>query len=182
MPGDCIRHALRDVVATVPSRSPSTSTSTSTSPRATQTSTPGQRPAPSTQAELARLLLCWLMLIVFVQSVAVAAAMVLGPLHQHRSMPGNAAVDVMPGAAPMHHAHGVDERHDHAPLDVSVVRSLHDDETAALAQAALGLVFAAPAPAMVAPTLACAAHVQHAAQAWAWATHDGAPARRPPRA
>ena len=129
----------------------------------------------STRADLARLLLGWLIVILFVQGMAAAVAFVAGPLHHHRLSASAAS------AAPADHSHSTNDRHHHSHADVTVVQAATDPVMDPAAQAVLAVVFAAMALAQAWRLGHERGHVQLAAPLWAMANRHPTPARRPPR-
>ena len=129
----------------------------------------------STRADLARLLLGWLIVILFVQGMAAAVAFVAGPLHHHRLSASAAS------AAAADHSHSTNDRHHHGHADVTVVQAAADPVMDPAAQAVLAVVFAAMALAQAWRWGQERGDVQLAAPLWAMANRHPTPARRPPR-
>lgn len=134
---------------------------------------PRVRPS-STNADLARVLMGWLVVILFVQSMAAACAFVVGPQHHHRAL-ANAS------ASAHAHFHDVDEHHRHSPLDMSVVQTDRDLAVNSAALTLLTIVFGALALVQLRHALGDQKHVQSAVVLWAMATHRPTVERRPPR-
>ena len=130
-----------------------------------------RRPS-STRADLARVLMGWLVVVLFVQSMAAAAAFVVGPLHHHRS-PTSAVQDA--------HVHDENARHHHATTDLTVVQVTAEPTTDPAAQFVLALVFGALALAAAWRLRAQPGHVLQPALLWAANSQHPVPARRPPR-
>ena len=126
----------------------------------------------TTRADLARVLLGWLMVVLIVQSMAAAAAFVVGPLHHHRSLAG---------AVQTAHAHDENARHHHATTDVSVVQASAEPTTDPAAQSVLAIVFGALALAAAWRLHAAPGDVFQPALLWAAHSQNPAPALRPPR-
>lgn len=125
----------------------------------------------STVADMARLLACWVAVILFVQGIGAAQALGRGPLHRH----------VESLATALHH-HDASERHHHAADDASVVAVAGAQEPAFDAGAfalVAALALMALASARIGPETR--RHVWRAAPSWSWHTHVPAALLKPPR-
>jgi hypothetical protein len=128
----------------------------------------------STSADLARVLACWLAVIIFLQGIAAVQALGRGPLHRHAERL----------TAPHAHHHDAAERHHHELGDLSVL-AVADMQDSAFDTGAFALT-AALALMALASAIACAwrdtrRHVRRAAPPWAWRTHIPPALRKPPR-
>jgi len=152
-----------------------------------------QRHTPS--SDLARVLACWLALILLVQAQAALLSLVHGPAHRHAATAGLASAAtpaptgieaLVQGPAQAHaqanahaRAHEAGEPHHHAPADVA----LPADGDAALDDA-VALAWLAVLPARGAGPRQPNALPEHALVAragWALVEHRSLPPRRPPR-
>ncbi len=149
-------------------------------------------------ADLARLLACWLVVILLAQGLAALQTLVRGPAHRHAPV----SQDVMASLevrVPDHHGarslthsqthsqthtlahtltHARGEVHHHAADEVA----LPADGEAGLDAAACVLMATLAALAVKHAWPACPARVAPlAAPAWAFSEHDPSPPRRPPR-
>lgn len=156
------------------------------------------RTLSTTRAGLRRLLAGWLVVIVSVQGLAAAGALVFGPLHRHlasQSVPETPASIAAPSFAagvlkpsrvpatpPATHYHDQTDRHYHAGVDLSAAPEGHDAGLDPAAQAALAIVFSLLVLASSAWNVHDdRAHVGSPTALWALAFHHPAPPRRPPR-
>ena len=127
--------------------------------------------ARSTAADVARLLACWLAVILLLQGIGAAHALGRGPFHRHVESLGSA----------WHH-HDASQRHHHAAHDLSVVVSAEGTD-ATIDAGAFALVAALALMASARSRLSrdTRRHVWRAVCAWSWQTHIPAALRKPPR-
>ena len=144
------------------------------------------RPAPTARAELARLLVAWLVLVLCVQGWAAAQCVVLGTLHRHRPpVASKTWLPVMTHAAvkarDLAHSHVQNERHHHDQSDQSVVSAARELTVDMTVSILLGGLFSVAATKHHVVLPGALAHVLRPGFAWAMATHSRAPPQRPPR-
>jgi len=143
-----------------------------------------QRHTPG--SDLARVLACWLALILLVQGQAALLSLVRGPAHRHAAMAGHTAasraataIEAQAGVHAHARAHEAGEPHHHAPTEAA----LPADGDAALDDA-VALAWLAVLPARGAgprqPT-ALPGQALVARAGWALVEHRSLPPRRPPR-
>jgi hypothetical protein len=126
----------------------------------------------STAADLARVLACWLAVIVFLLGIGGAQALGRGPLHRH----------VESLAAAQHHHHDEAERHHHEAQDLSVLEVANAQDNVVDAGAfALAAALALMAVANARAWRETRRHVWRPAPSWAWRTHIANALRKPPR-
>ncbi len=156
-----------------------------------------QRLTPTRRA-LARLLAAWLIVLLALQALAAAGALIIGPLHRHlpalaASVHSNPQDMLDPsrakaaGRAHTHahaHAHDVAQRHHHDPAD-NLTRpptAAEPGGETALAQALLAAMLALLTIGAHGRLGDRLRHVWAPTRLWALLAWQPAPARRPPRA